>query len=162
VNSGLLWGHYTSGYRGIALHFVPTNASESPFTQTTFHWVSYEKQRPYLSFERLKYYFNQKLKHPAGAFTPQVLGAIELQLMAALLTWKSEDWSYEQEARLIVSSDSLSIHFPIEELVSVVLGPNCSKDDEARIHDLVSKAPSPIKVARAKLSATDYSIEIEW
>jgi hypothetical protein len=162
VNSGLLWGHYTSGYRGIALHFVPTNANNSPFKDSNFHWVTYEKQRPYLSFERLKYYFNQTLQHPAGAFGPQVMGAVELQLMSALLTWKSDDWSYEQEARLIVSSDTLSVQYPSEELVSVILGPNCSSEDEGRISALITQATSPIKLAKARLSRTDYSLEIEW
>jgi hypothetical protein len=162
VNSGLLWGHYTSGYRGIALHFVPANAKNSPFSQSNFHWITYEKQRPYLSFERLKYYFNQNLPHPAGAFTPQVLGAIELQLMAALLTWKSDEWSYEQEARLIVASDATCIQYPSEELTSIILGPNCSSTDEHRIKTLLSKAPPHIRIAKAKLSGTDYSIEIDW
>lgn len=162
INSGLLWGHYTNGYRGIALHFAPTNDKDSPFQQGSFHWVDYEKQRPYLSFDRLRYYFNRKLSHPAGAFTPHALGAIELQFMSALLTWKSEEWSYEQEARLITSSETAATSFPPEELLSVILGPMCTKSDEEKVRAIVAKTQRNTKIARASLSGTDYSIEIDW
>ena len=162
INSGLLWGHYTSGYRGVALHFSPTNDIKSPFQQGRFHWVNYEKQRPYLSFDRLRYYFNRTLSHPAGAFTPETIGAIELQFMSSLLTWKSEEWSYEQEARLIISSETTEITFPPEELLSIVLGPLCTEVDEKRVRTMVSDTGRSIKIARASLSGTDYSIEIDW
>ena len=39
INSGLVWSHYTNGYRGIALHFTPSNAPNSPFNQSQFQWV---------------------------------------------------------------------------------------------------------------------------
>lgn len=162
INSGLLWGHYANGYRGIALHFVPTNDPNSPFNQSAFHWVNYEKQRPYISFEQLRFYLDTTLPHPGGAFTPSALGAFELQFMSALMAWKSDDWAYEQEARLITKSDVPAISFPPSELVAVILGPLCSEADEAKLRHLIKQAPQETRIVKARLSRTDYSIEIDW
>lgn len=162
INSGLLWSHYANGYRGIALHFTPTNDIESPFKDGAFHWVAYEKQRPFISFESMQYYLNENLHHPAGAFAMSARGATELQLLAAMLTWKSEDWSYEQEARLITSSATLEVGFPKSELASIILGPLCSEADAVRVRGIAARATHPIAIAQARLSRTDYSIEIEW
>jgi hypothetical protein len=46
----------------------------------------------------------------------EVMGAFELQFVGAILFWKSEDWAYEQEARLVTGSNETAIPFPSQEL----------------------------------------------
>lgn len=162
INSALLWSHYSAGYRGIALHFLPSNAPDSTFNQQSFHWVNYEKQRPFLSSDVMKYYFDTTIENPAGAFAPNSLGATELQFMSAILTWKSDDWSYEQEARLIVPVGQDTVKIRSDELASIIIGPRCPPEREERIKYLVEQSGLKVRIAQARLSQTDYSVEIEW
>jgi hypothetical protein len=126
INSGLVWSHYSNGYRGIALHFTPINDQKSPFRQSHFQWMTYEKQRPIISIDHLRRYLR-------SGQSAEINSAFELQFIGAILFWKSEDWAYEQEARLVTGSTETAIPFPPQELASVILGPRVSAQDAERV-----------------------------
>ena len=110
VNDPVLWSHYSSGHRGIALGFdIPENVVVE---------VTYSDERPELDFAS----FNVSMPDEASHFAKSV--------MTRIFSVKAASWSYEKEYRQFLFLESCGptrgmyfIGMPVLE--RVVIGARC-------------------------------------
>jgi hypothetical protein len=149
----LMWAHYASDHKGFALEFStkhPWFNQKIPAKDFgelgVLGRVTYSKDRPQFEIKRLE--------------------------LAAFLT-KSEDWSYEQEWRMllplseagkVISATPYAVHLfdvPPKAISAVIFGAQMSKED--RVHVLKSLEAPALKHVVAKqavLSSRHFSLEL--
>jgi len=135
----LMWSHYSNSHRGLCLQF---NASkESSIIWEAFK-VTYQNNYPdvnVMDIGNTKEFFN-------------------------LVATKSNHWAYEKERRVVKTEDeggSQIYTFDPELLTGVILGAKISDDDEKTIRSWVDKRSTNVKVFKAKMNSTGYSLDIK-
>ena len=144
VNDPVLWSHYSSGHRGIALGFdIPENVVVE---------VTYSDQRPELDFAS----FNVSTPDEASHFAKSV--------MTRIFSVKAASWSYEKEYRQFPFLESCVptrgmyfIGMPV--LKRVVIGARCDMDQSYFDHLLRRCGYKDVNVLKAARSPTSYKIE---
>jgi hypothetical protein len=135
VRNILLWSHYTAGHTGLCLKFIATNYT--PFFGLALP-VTYTQTYPEIN----------------------VLSPPDKQNEAFLLS-KAEDWSYEEEWRIIDYDHGAGDKvFPAELLVGVVLGARMPQDDKRTVAQWAKKSRSPIEILQAYPAKGGFSLEI--
>lgn len=130
----LMWAHYADCHRGVCLIFDPAE----PFFATA-QPVHYREERPRVN--------------------PLVQNHDQM-LDAAMFT-KSNHWSYEREWRILQYKKGAGVYtVPAHALVQVVLGAEISAENEAKVRQWVSEAPTKVSVVPASLSTTKFKVEI--
>lgn len=84
------------------------------------------------------------------------------------MTTKSPQWQYEDEWRRIISSDEvekkgnlLLQKFPIESVLTVILGYRISEEQKQQLKTVLSQYPNFPKLKQVKLHQRDFSLEIK-
>lgn len=148
ISSQLLWSHYAGGYKGLAYHFVIR-----PNISTVFRIISsvtYDRQRPIvLLSEMLERLPPNETNH---------LNQVSF-FRRAFLT-KSVEWSYEEEERLLSRLNEVIFH--PRELAGLIVGPRFSSDALIRLKAITERRSTPLPIYQAKLSDTDYAIDVQW
>ena len=131
----LMWSHYADSHRGICLKFC---AKGNIFA--TSQPVRYSKSRP--------------LINPVSQTQDEMLDH-------AIFT-KSEHWSYEQEWRLIQYEKGAGIYkVPRNDLAGIVLGALITEPDKHDVLRWVKGTEQPLVVYQAKISSTNFELEID-
>jgi hypothetical protein len=153
ISSQLLWSHYANGYQGIAYHFVISNSSNSCLSR--MRPVRYERQRPILTISEMI-----NLMSPSGSGELYTKNQVFEQ--KSYLT-KSTEWAYEEEERLVSRNDVPALFEP-HELASIIVGPRFMDDaiNLPRLKEIIARRERALPIFLAKLSESDYSIEVEW
>ena len=148
LTENLLWSHYASGHRGIAIEF---DASAGLFL--TAQQVQYSSTEPVIN----------RLVDDEG------------QLLEKSVLTKSADWRYEREWRVIArpkgsrDTDLASLppdverflagqhgdgYYPIpkQSVRTVTLGAGCGEEDEKWLRSVLAEASTAIKLQRATSS----------
>lgn len=76
---------------------------------------------------------------------------------------KAADWAYEREVRIVYNAPrQTSLPFLPDGLLSVIIGPRMSSEDEAKLRDILARSKVPhLPVRRASLSSNSFSVEID-
>lgn len=142
-NDILMWSHYTNEHRGIVIGF-----DSSHFDR--LHKVSYNPQRVLV---------------PLSSTVDQNTLKKSIE---EIMTTKSPQWQYEDEWRRIISSDEvekkgnlLLQKFPIESVLTVILGYRISKEQKQQLKTVLSQYPNFPKLKQVKLHQRDFSLEIK-
>src|SRR6266480_3191095 len=145
VNDPVLWSHYSSGHRGIALGFeVPTS--------DILVKVTYSDERPILDF------------HSCNVSTPHEAFHFVRSVMIQIFSVKASSWSYEEEYRqffllesCIAAKGTYFTNLPL--LKRIIIGARCNMDKSYFDHFLQRSAYKGVSVLKAVRSPTSYKIE---
>ncbi len=152
VTDPVVWSHYSEGHRGIALGFEYPNLGRLVELGKFIH-VTYLDERVLIN----DYEFSQG--HTAK----------NLEVAKALLGRKAKNWGYEREYRLfvdlrgpkVVTRNGMYWHdIPKDKLVEVVPGCRCPIDDEYLRKALKDGGFTRAVVRRAKLSQSQFEVEL--
>lgn len=155
--SGLLWSHYANSYRGACLHFMARG-----FTRLSgdVGLVNYSRYRPTYPLSLAAH-----LARPSiGNLPPAEVDSLKRSESNKMLFFtKSEDWSYECEARIVFDiRRTNSITFQPHALASVILGPRMTSEDANRIKEILARsAYANLPIRQARLSSTTFSVEMD-
>ncbi len=129
----LMWAHYANSHRGICFKFCgPVTAEWVPFP------VSYSPERPRINLTKLR----------------------EIPAMQNSVLLKSQDWSYEQEFRMIDYRGGAGYRdIPRGYLKGVILGARISDEDEEFVRTVCAERPE-IELERARIHDTEFRVEI--
>ena len=153
-DSPLLWSHYANRYEGACLHFTG-GAFERRLSN--FGYVSYSTHRP-------TYPLSLALELSARKRTGYSDDNLRQAESDKLVFYtKAADWAYEREVRIVYTAPrQTSLPFQPDGLLSVILGPRMSSDNEARLRDLLARSRVPhLPVRKASLSTNSFSVEID-
>lgn len=152
ISSELQWSHYSNGYKGIAYHFVTQPRADSGFR--FLRSVKYSTQRPIILVSEIMHQLS------ANVGSDEFARAWLSFEQRSFLT-KSKEWSYEEEERIVKQNES-EMRFLESELISIILGPRFPRENYERLRSLVNKRSRPIRIFAASVSATTYSVEVDW
>ena len=147
INSILLWSHYADSHKGIALEFDSDDEYISDVGSEYFLNVVYSSKKPEFT-----------PWHDVESF------ASEIKKTA---TWKSLEWAYEEEVRLILPRTKSILHddfFPFRgnPVRAVYLGAKCSDNDRNKVAEiLASKDYSKTTLLNAKVNENEYRLNFE-
>jgi hypothetical protein len=153
-NNLLMWSHYADSHRGFVIGFDSDNPffhREKPRTMTPLDEVTYSNKRPVMPpFEK---------SNPENAYE--------------MFLTKSEEWAYEEELRMFaqprmangVEKDSRGFaiylfDMPPEVFVEIIFGLLMSADVKHEIAAIVEERYPHIELHEAKLSETDFDLDI--
>jgi hypothetical protein len=148
INDPVLWSHYASGHRGIALGFeIPTSGMADILAK-----VTYSDERPMLDF------------HLFNVSTPNEAVDFAKSLMTQIYSVKASSWSYEQEYRQFFLLESCiaakGMYFTdLPLLKRIIIGARCTMDKSYFDHFLQRSAYKGVSVLKAVRSPTSYKIE---
>ena len=131
----LLWSHYAASHSGIGLKFI---AEED----TTF-------------FGRA-----QKVQYQTNYPQVHLHDDPELHVRSFLLT-KAQNWSYEQEWRIIETDGPGEKAFPENLLVGVILGVRMQPEDRDFVIDLVKQRKSPVEIYQVNIKEGSFLLDIK-
>lgn len=146
--STLMWSHYAAHHTGFVVEFQEPEVFQSDQDGTDPKWlvtfpVEYVKERPVIDvWERA---------------SPESIDK--------LFVYKSDDWSYEEEERVVRYQGGAGV-FPFDPslIKSVIAGCRISDDDFGKLRLVVEKAnrnrPVAIVLYRAKLDSKRYQLNI--
>lgn len=137
-NNLLMWAHYADHHGGAILTF-DTERSQS-FLQRAKK-VQYASNFP--QYEDISHTVSAQLQRPT----------IESVWLNNTLMTKSEEWSYEQEYRVLIKvtereEDGL-VSFPSENLVSIIFGCRMNETDTKVLTDLTSVRFPNVSISKA-------------
>jgi hypothetical protein len=136
VDDLLMWSHYANGHRGFCLEF---DTHYAPFAEAgKLHQVKYSHAYPGLN--------------PVDV----ILGRMP-HLPAALLTTKSEQWSYEREWRIIHNEGNKECTVEAAALTGVYLG--CEIPPTHRDILVSILAGSPTRLFEGRRSETNFKLD---
>jgi hypothetical protein len=116
--------------------------------------VSYVKSRPRLP---LSLFYKLRDAQRANKPTERIIDRI----IYLSFLHKSEEWAYEQEARIFSPFKAFEqIHFHRSELVGVILGPKSSRELEEQIRKEIQQHTSSSLIERASLASSNFGITI--
>lgn len=148
----LLWGHYAASFTGVCAVFRRTASLKSGFAMCAK--VSYVKERPTLPLSTIHEVSRRRM---AG----QDYDELVRQIFFISFLHKSQDWGYEQEARIFYPFHAFKkLPFEPTELVGFLLGPNSSNELEARIKSEIRTRCPSASLDKASLSQTEFRIII--
>lgn len=153
-DSPLLWSHYANSYQGACLHFT---GGAFKRRLSNFGYVSYSAHRP-------TYPLSLALELSARKRTGHSEDSLRQAESDKLVFYtKAADWAYEREVRIVYNAPrQTSLPFLPDGLLSVIIGPRMSSDDEAKLRDLLGRSQVPhLPVRRASLSSNSFSVEID-
>ncbi len=137
----LMWSHYTTNHKGLCIEFSTEN--EVFFRKPLV--VKYKKEQPLLSYlkDRDKFIID-------------------------LLTIKSDDWSYENEYRLIEDNDidetkgGKLYPIPPSSVKAIYFGCQCNEGDIKKIIGIAKeKFPHTVRFYKMKLNSKNYKLDSE-
>ncbi len=134
---GLLWSHYASGHRGIAIEL---NANADEFLRNSFE-VRYEEEFPVIDM----------LQDDA-----------KTKLQKGLLT-KSKDWRYEKEYRSIYPIEHAQVRHEVDPstFVSITFGAKITGEARAKVIEATRPRLAHIRFEQARLGRKTFSVEFE-
>ncbi len=139
----LVWSHYSDSHKGFCLVF---DASKDIFGGA------------------LKVHYRDK--YP----TLDITESDDMEILYHSALTKFTDWKYEEEYRLLsmepnepmaLSVKNKKLTFPAEMLVAVIFGCRMSEDDRKLIEGWCQERENKVELRQAKLSDTEYKLEIE-
>jgi hypothetical protein len=134
--NALMWAHYADAHRGICIGF------------RTAACAALRSARP-ITYQR-------KLPNCRIGFEDREANKIFLT--------KSTDWEYEQEWRVLQSTESEAfpyISLPRNSIATVIVGVRITEDDVRWIQDWIRFFGGRIKLLQSEFSSTNYEMEIE-
>lgn len=141
----LMWSHYSDSHKGICIQF-----------ESSLYWA------PAFSADNL--YFEEALpviyadKRPIFDLSSPM---DEQDVLGRQFLTKADDWSYEQEWRLIRNRERPGYQeFPPKCLNSIILGAMISESNEARVREWNAKRETPAKIKRALLDKLTYKLVV--
>ena len=133
ATSILMWAHYADAHRGVCLRFMPRNEF-------------------FLKAQRITY---------SEPYPTTTIFDDNLARMKAMLLTKSDDWSYEQEWRILEQDRGPGEYpFPPSVLDAIIVGCRASKSDVERVIGLADRSPSKPRVLYARRSNRSFRLEI--
>ena len=154
-NNLLMWSHYADSHRGFVIGFDENNPffrKEKPRTMTPLYEVRYSDKRPVV---------------------PPFAEQLPEDMHETVFLTKSEDWAYEEELRMFaqpraanaVEKDSRGFdmylfNLPPEVFVEIIFGLLMSPNVKNEIATIVEGRYPHIELYEAKLSETDFDLEI--
>ena len=147
IEDPVLWSHYCTGHRGIALGF------EVPASEMLVK-VAYRNERPELDFREL----NVSTAEEAVRFAKTT--------MAHIFSVKALSWSYEQEYRQFFLFESCiaarGMYFTeLPLLKRIVIGARCEMSTHYFDHFLRQSEFKDVSVIKAARSRRSYKIEAD-
>lgn len=136
----LMWAHYTNSHKGICFGFKTRSDSFCGAME-----VNYSKMYPQIAFNE----------------------GDECGFLRGTLLTKAEDWSYEDEYRLIAkeknSENFLSLEegyltFEPSDLVKVIVGCQVLPEDILAMKEIVGRSSSSIELLQVRPAADRYSL----
>ncbi|MGH7948443.1 MAG: hypothetical protein ACREQF_04395, partial [Candidatus Binataceae bacterium] len=73
---------------------------------------------------------------------------------------KSQDWSYEDEWRIIVPKGRSFYDFRPDALTGVIFGPAISEADRAKVQKWISQGPCRPNLYQARLNEQDFRVDV--
>lgn len=134
---GLLWAHYATGHRGIAIEL---NSNADPVLRNAYK-VGYETEFPTVDVLR-----------DSG----------DAKLRKSLLT-KSKDWAYEQEYRVVFPSENEGTrhHVIPTVFISITFGAKISESDRCKVIEATRPRLSHVRFDQARLGRRAFSVEFD-
>ena len=129
----LMWSHYAESHSGVALGY---DSSVHPFSEALP--VKYSKLRPSVD----------STVHS------------QTEILENTLFTKSEDWAYECEWRIVMTSGPGKYQIPKETLKSIILGALATNDLLREILEWVRSLPHPVEIHRASTSSKTFELEV--
>jgi Protein of unknown function (DUF2971) len=150
--STAMWAHYAVGHTGAAFEFEALDAVDSPLLMV--RPVQYQDDPPKLPSKQ-EWVESMMGRHP-----------IDLkELFKEYQYVKESQWGYEREWRVVSyarpgeSGQFSDYNFSAQELRRVVMGANCSAEDEAQIRALVAANYPHATVVRAHINQESRRID---
>ena len=155
IDENLLWSHYADGLRGFCLIFDYEKLLSD---------IKETSEKAIMPIEVTYQDTPKTLKLLDFVLSNDVFGNNEdesyvLSVTESIAT-KSEDWSYENELR-ILSLDSTNIHsYKPWTLEQIIIGEKMPASHKKRILDIVKSNHDEILIKEARLIPNSYNIEI--
>ncbi|TSK07302.1 MAG: DUF2971 domain-containing protein [Geobacter sp.] len=131
----LLWSHYASSHTGICIQFESNVDTRSVFMLTQN--VKYTKDFPIINL---------------------VKATDDEKLSKGLLT-KADDWSYEQEYRLILPAQQKLVKYPDEALKSVIFGLKTTDHNKDLIKNWIAQRKVKPAIYQAVMKQGQYGLD---
>jgi hypothetical protein len=159
-NNLLMWSHYTDSHRGFVIGFDSNNPFFSP------------GQGKAVDGLRDVIYSNRRYVVPPSGFT-SILDESLRDANAAFFFTKSDDWSYEQEVRILAHPKAASVTIPSPEgydislfdfpehcLKEVILGFRMPRTTKVKIAELVIRKYRGAQVYHTSLDEAEFQLRI--
>lgn len=140
ADSLLMWAHYGDCHRGVNLVFEEQFDPKRGLSQFVAHNVVYTEERPEVDVTRF--------------------GGNTDAMVASVLT-KAQDWSYENEKRMLdYRRPQGPRSFPSSAFKGVIFGARTSEDDKQWVRDLAIQAEKSLLFWQAHLSDTEFRLQL--
>lgn len=132
----LMWAHYADCHKGICLEF---DSKFEPFSRA--YNVDYSSQIPELSSDLL---FDEKENS---------------EYIQKLTSFKSIDWRYEEELRILHQENDKSYNYSIESLKAIYFGLKTNSSDIEMICSIIKSKTQDVKFYQMKHVEKKFGIE---
>lgn len=139
-NSPQMWAHYANNYSGVCFIFS-TNGILSDIRR--------------VAYSNTKFHFNEQ--------DLAMKGIKPIEYIRNAYFYKSKNWEYQQEWRIVRPSTENHLHFNPTELCGVIIGHNAKKDDkQSKLQNEIINAcdKNSIPVYQTFTSTYGYDVEI--
>lgn len=154
-DSPLLWSHYARSHKGACLHFI-----RSAFTEPKFivGRVNYAQNRPSIPKSLLA----KIALAPEANHHPEDRRKLREEFYKAAFFVKPADWSYEEEVRVIYSTQHMTnAPFDKHGLLELVIGAKCEPEDAERLRELVDRLSPQTAVRKAVIDGDTFAVRFE-
>ncbi len=135
-----MWGYYADGHRGVCLRF------NTGLLLRSHEWlgcygpmpVTYENTYPKINFYR----------------------SSPFRRSQSTLATKAVVWSHEREWRIVRHGGPGLVEIPEEAIDGVILGCRVSREDQARVRDILGRRNRPVQVLQANLADSEFRLTI--
>jgi hypothetical protein len=121
--------------------------------------VQYVTQRPIVPLSEILEIIKSNQLDSAPLLSPAF--TLLKNLQKRLYLYKSAEWAYEEEERIVARNENSTI-FREEELASLIIGPFFSDEQLERLKSVAAKRKRPLKIFRSTISSSDYSLDVDW
>ena len=129
----LMWAHYADAHKGICLRFKPNDEF-------------------FLRAQKITY---------SEPYPTTTIFDDHLARMSALILTKSDNWSYEEEWRILECEKGPDEYlFPPSALEAIIIGCSASTPDIEHVKRLADRSPSKPRVLYARKSNRSFRLEI--
>lgn len=157
MNSGLMWSHYAKGHSGVCLMY---SIDSEEFAKR----YSYEKNPDfYLAGMTTLEYQDDALTDwlTGGEFDEPIHGQPIVNTAAKMLSSKSQEWSYEQEFRILMNREGL-VTLPENSIIQVAFGLRTSSQVQELITSAVKRRnPNAAFCKAVPHSERDFGLHFE-
>ncbi len=168
-DSMLMWSHYANNHKGFCLVYAKKNIEEATCfdrfnevtsVRTKLLPVEYVDKQVDMTKEILQFIRYNKLENMGDI--PYVNAEISASKLRRVLTEKSNDWSYEEEWRLIPRIPSIEKESPLCYVKckpkALILGSQCVLDDRTKITAICEKIGVPVYGIFLSESSPDFKL----